>query len=172
MGRVGVDDIEDLRGLQVDDSGIAELLAAQTECTFSFCTAEGWPAGVVMSYLYRDGRFWLTAVAQRTHVRAVQRDPRVTLVVSSAGTSLPGRRMAAIRGQAVVHTDPQTKDWFLPAFVRQHAPKDPAAFQRLLDSPNRVVLEVVPVRIAVSHDSTKMPGDGRGGSRVSPEKQE
>ena len=42
-------------------------------------------------------------------------------------------------------------------------PADPAPSARLLDSPKRVVVEVRPVAIAVSHDSRKMPGNGRGG---------
>lgn len=40
---------------------------------------------------------------------------------------------------------------------------DPTAFIRLLDSPQRVIIEVRPVAIAASHDSRKMTGDGRGG---------
>lgn len=161
---LGIDDNEDLRSARVGLDGQRELFAAQTECTFTFTTAAGWPAGVVMSYLY-DDRFWLTAATGRAHVRAVQRDPRVSLVISNAGTSLPGRRMLAVRGHAHVLTDRTTKDWFYPRFAERLAPGDPDAFVRLLDSDNRVVLAVDPVRIAVSHDSTKMAGDGRGGSR-------
>ncbi|MBH0119962.1 pyridoxamine 5'-phosphate oxidase family protein [Rhodococcus sp. CX] len=160
---VGIDDNEDLTSLRVDARTQDLLLDAQRECTFAFATKDGWPAGVVMSYLYRDGAFWLTAAAGRAHVLAAQRDPRVTLVVSNAGTDLPGRRMLAVRGHVAVHTDAETKQWFYPAFAQRHAPGHPEAFRQLLDSPNRVVLEVRPVRIAVSHDSTKMPGDGRGG---------
>src|SRR5439155_17208613 len=85
------------------------------------------------------------------------------LVISNAGTRLSGRRMLAIRGIALAHRDQQTKAWFYPAFTRKLAPNDPQAFQRLLDSPNRVILEVRPVGVAVSHDSRKLPGDGRGG---------
>ncbi|MBF4480223.1 General stress protein 26 [Rhodococcus rhodochrous J3] len=160
---VGIDDNEDLTSLRVDARTQERLLDAQRECTFAFTTEEGWPAGVVMSYLYRDGTFWLTAASGRAHVRAARRDPRVTLVVSNAGTDLAGRRMLAVRGRVTVRTDEETKRWFYPAFAHHHAPNDPDAFEQLLDSPNRVVLEVRPVRIAVSHDSTKMPGDGRGG---------
>ncbi|WP_072690512.1 pyridoxamine 5'-phosphate oxidase family protein [Rhodococcus marinonascens] len=160
---LGVDDNEDLRSARVDPRGMRELLGAQTECTFSFTTEKGWPAGVVMSFLHHDGTFWLTAAADRSHARAAACDPRVTLVISNAGTALPGRRMLAVRGRATVHTDRATKDWFYPAFSARLAPGDPASFARLLDSENRVVIEVDPVRVAVSHDSTKMAGDGRGG---------
>jgi len=162
MGRVGVDDIEDLRGLTLDEHRRAELLNAATECTFAFVAEDGWPGAVVMSFLHERERFWLTAVHGRAHVGAVLRDPRVTLVISSAGTGLP-RRMLAIRGEVTVHEDRATKDWFLPRFAARHAPGDPDAFVRLLDSPRRVVFEVTPTGTAVSHDSGRMPGDGRGG---------
>jgi hypothetical protein len=162
MGRVGIDDIEDLRGLKLDRDGQLELLDNATECTFVFSSPEGWPSGVVMSFLHDDDRFWLTAVRGRAHAKAVLRDSRVTLVVSSAGTPL-ARRMLSVHGQVHVHDDRRTKDWFFPRFARRLAPADPDAFVRLLDSHDRVVFEMVPTRLAASHDSRRMPGDGRGG---------
>lgn len=164
MGRVGIDDIEDLRSLRLDADDRRELLTTQSECTFVFTTAEGWPAGVVMSFLYEEGRFWLTAVRGRAHAEAIGQDPRVTLVVSNSGTALPGRRMLAVRGIALRRDDEETKRRMLPRLAAKLAPGDPGAMVRLLDSPNRVIFEVHPVKIAVSHDSRKMPGDGRGGS--------
>ncbi|OAK56376.1 pyridoxamine 5'-phosphate oxidase family protein [Rhodococcoides kyotonense] len=163
MSRVGIDDNENLESVRASETGRAELIAAQTECTFAFTTEAGWPAGVVMSYLFTRDRFWLTAAAGRAHVRGAVRDPRVTLVISNAGTALPGRRMVSIRGTATVHREASVKSWFYSVFAQHLAPDDPDAFAALLDSPERVVLEVEPVRVAVSHDSTKMPGDGRGG---------
>jgi hypothetical protein len=164
MGRIGVDDLEDLRSLRLDGEGRAELLRVATECTFVFAGPGGWPTGVVMSFLYAEDRFWLTAVAGRAHAEALRTDPRVTVVVSSQGTPLPGRRMIAVRGVAVLRTDRKTKDWFLARFAEKLGPAQPGEFVRLLDSPKRVVFEVTPVAIGASHDSRKMPGDGRGGS--------
>lgn len=165
MGRIGIDDLEDLRSLRLDDEGRAELFDAATECTFVFGGPDGWPSGVIMSFLYADGAFWLTATASRPQAKALATEPRVTLVVTSMGTTLPGRRMVAVRGRARVHDDADTKAWFLPRFAARLAPADPEAFVRLLDSPKRVVFEVEPVAIAASHDSRRMPGDGRGGAR-------
>lgn len=166
MGRIGVDDLEDLRSLRMDDDGRTELLRVATECVFVFSEPGGWPGGVVMSFLFEEGKFWLTAVAGRTHAEALRLDPRVTVVVSSQGTPLQGRRMVAVRGVAVVHTDRATKEWFLPRFAAKVGAAASEEFVRLLDSPKRVVFEVTPVRIAASHDSRKMPGDGRGGPRA------
>jgi hypothetical protein len=163
MARIGIDDLEDLRTLRLSGDGRQELLDTATECVFVHCGPDGWPAGVVMSFLFADGRFWLTAVEGRSHAEALKTEPRVTIVVSSQGTTLPGRRMVAIRGTAVVHDDRETEDWFLPRFAAKVKAADPAEFIRLLDSPKRLVFEVTPVKIAASHDSRKMPGDGRGG---------
>ncbi len=162
MGRVGIDDLEALQSLRLDLSAQDELLDAQTECTFVFQGEHGWPSGVVMSFLRADGAFWLTAVRSRPHAKALARDPRVTLVVSNAGTGSTGRQMLAVRGVATVHDDAPTTAWFLERFTARMQPGDPVAFARLLDSPGRVVVEVRPVAVAVSHDSRKMPGNGRG----------
>lgn len=172
MGRVGIDDLEALRTLRLDLSEQSELLAAQTECTFVFTGEHGWPRGVVMSFVEIGGTFWLTAVDTRPHAKALLADPRVTLVVSNAGTGRPGRQMLAIRGVALVHRDRATKEWFFERFTTRMQPADPAAFTRLLDSPRRVVFEVRPVAVAASHDSRKMPGNGRGGATEQPEQDE
>jgi hypothetical protein len=169
MGRIGIDDLEDLRSLRLDDAGRAELLETQGECAFVF-SDDGWPSGVIMSFIYTEDRFWLTAVTGRTHADALAHDPHVTIIVSNRGTSLPGRRMVAVRGIATVHDDAETKQWFLERFAAKHAPGDPTAFIRLLDSPNRVVVEVRPLRITASHDSRKLAGDGRGGPGTTAQK--
>src|SRR5207249_6412934 len=134
-----------------------ELLRVATECTFVFTARSGWASGVIMSFVYVDGRFWLTAAGDRAHARAVLDDPRVTVAVTNAGTGLSGRRMLAVRGLAFVHRDEDTKGYFFPKFTQKHAPKDPKAFEKHLDSPKRVVIEVRPVSIAGSHDSRKLP---------------
>ncbi len=161
--QVGVRDIEDLRGTSLSSADQDELLTAQTECTVAYSSREGWPAAVVMSFLRRDGRFWLTAVAGRDHLESLRADPRLTLVVDNRGTGLPGRRMLAVQAAAVVHEDRATTDWFYPAFAERMAAGDPAAFVRLLDSPRRAVLEVTPTGRQKSHDSRRIAGNGRGG---------
>jgi hypothetical protein len=51
------------------------------------------------------------------------------------------------KGTAIIHDDDETKAWFYPALAARVRPGDAAkqaAFVSFLDSPNRVVLEVVP----------------------------
>ena len=69
MGRVGIDDLEALQTLRLNLSEQDELLDAQTECTFVFQNEQGWPSGVIMSFVRGNGAFWLTAVETRPHAR-------------------------------------------------------------------------------------------------------
>lgn len=167
MGHLGIDDLEDLSSARADEAARAELLARQTECTFVF-SARGWPTGVVMSYLWDGAAFWLTAVESRRHVRALGEDDRVTLVITNAGTGLPGRQMLSIQGRAVVHRDEPTITGFLDRFSAHLTGAAKDSFVRLLGSPGRVVIEVVPQRTYASHDSRRMAGDGRGGPAGQP----
>lgn len=161
MGRVGIDDLEALQGLGLQRAERTELLTAQTECTFVFSSDAGWPSGVVMTFIHVDGVFWLTAVEGRSQTRGIERDPRATIVVSNAGTGLPGRRMAAYKCVVTVHRDRTTLDWFLGEFTKRLQPEDTGPWRKLLDSPNRVVFQARPVAVAVSHDSRKIPDGGR-----------
>ena len=162
MGRLGVDDLENLKGTHLDKADQGELLGAQTECTFIFSDAEGHPCGVVMSFFEEAGVFWLTAVEGRHQVQGLDRDPHCSIVVSSAGSGLPGRRMLSIRGEGTVHRDDETKQWFLDQFTTRLQPADPVSWRKLLDSPKRVVFEVRPTSILASHDQRKIAGNGRG----------
>lgn len=162
VARTGTDNLEDLKPLKLDPEARARLLETQTECTFIFAAASGWPRGVIMSFMHEKDSFWFTATTDRTHVSSLAGDPRVSLVISSTGTETTGRQMLAIRGVALVHKGREIKDWFFPKFAQRLAPKDPGSFIRLLDSENRVVIEVRQVAVSASHDSRKMAGDGRG----------
>lgn len=160
---VGVRDIENLKGTGLAGGDVEALYAAATEGTVAYSSRDGWPAAVVMSFLRIDGRFWLTAVGGRDHLESLRVDPRLTLVVDNRGTDVPGRRMVAMRAHVVVHEDRATLEWFYPLFAQRMGAADPEAFQRLLDSPRRAVLEAIPTGRQLSHDSGKIAGDGRGG---------
>jgi hypothetical protein len=162
MGKLGVDDLENLKGTHLDKADQGELLDAQTECTFIFSDESGHPCGVVMSFFEEDGVFWLTAVEGRHQVKGLDRDPHCSIVVSSAGSGLPGRRMLSVRGEGTVHRDEETKQWFLDQFTTRLQPTDPVSWRKLLDSPKRVVFEVRVASILASHDQRKIAGNGRG----------
>jgi len=147
----------------VDDDVREELLSTQIECVFNWATREGWPMGVIMSCLWHDGRMWLTAGANRHRVSAIRRDPRCSVVVTSTGTELGGGKSITVKGRCTIHEDTETKRWFYPAFSR-HLHKDEKRakwFEEFLDSPLRVVLEVVPEKW-ITYDGVKMAQDSVG----------
>ena len=73
-------DYEDVTKYGLNQANEAELLAKQIECTFIWSNSQGHPLGVIMNYVFRDGRIWLTASSQRARVPAVRRDPRAFII--------------------------------------------------------------------------------------------
>ena len=105
-------DYEDVTMYTLDEDVEERLLLAHNECTFIWSNREGWPVGVIMSYVWRRGAFWLTASGQRARVAAVRRDPRVCVVVTSTGSPLPRNKAVTWKGTCTVHDDRAIKDWF------------------------------------------------------------
>jgi general stress protein 26 len=153
-----VDNYEDVTVYGLDDDDEAEMLEAQNECTFIWSNKEGWPVGVIMSYIFRDGKFWLTASSQRARISAVKRDPRVCIVVTSTGSRMARNKTVTYKGTCTVHDDQATKDWFYPALsaaIRYDDAAAAALFTKFLDSPRRVILEVEPTQ-RIGYDGAKM----------------
>lgn len=142
-----VNSYEDVSIFSLSGQREAELLAVQTECTFMWTTASGDPVGVIMNFVYDDGRFWLTCTRQRKRVPAVLARPRVAVAVSSRGTDIGVSQAVTYKGTAVVHDDDDTRQWMYATLAAKVRPGDPAkqaAFVAHLDTPGRVVIEVVP----------------------------
>ena len=149
---------EDVTVYDLDADDEEKLLLAHNECTFIWSNKEGWPVGVIMSYVWRKGKFWLTASGQRARIAAVRRDPRVCIVVTSTGSPLPRNQTVTWKGTCEVHDSTEIKDWFYPELAEALQGADPArrdAFQEFLDSPRRVVLEVTPTQ-RIGYDGLKM----------------
>lgn len=153
-----VDDYEDVTGYTLSSDREAELLAKQTECTFIWANRDGFPVGVIMNYVFADGRFWLTASGQRKRIAAVRRDPRVSIAITSRGAGIATSQSLTYKGRGIVHDDDRTKQWFYPLLAAAVRPGDAAkqqAFASFLDSPRRVVVEVVPEQ-RIGFDSDAM----------------
>lgn len=150
-----------LAGARLAPEDLAALVDAQLYCVLSFTDPEGWPRGVVVSYLPHEGRYWFSAIAGRRHIEGPRHDPRVSVVIDNRGTDLAGRRMISQRGRAVLHTGRDTALWFYGAFAARHEPADPQPYARHLDVPDRVVVEVVPVGRPTTYDSRRLTDDPR-----------
>ena len=156
-------DYEDVTVFGLDDADEQALLLAHNECTFIWSNKEGWPVGVIMSYVFRNGKFWLTASGQRARIAAVRRDPRVCVVVTSTGSPIPRNKAITWKGTCTVHegSAPENaalKEWFYRDLADAIRYDDKAAadlFVKFLDSPRRVILEVETTQ-RIGYDGAKM----------------
>lgn len=149
---------DDVSSYSLDDADERRLVEEQNECTFMWSNKEGWPVGVIMSYVFHDGYFWLSVSDLRVRVKAVQREPRVSLSITSKGTSIRGSQAVTYKGMCEVLSDQATIDWFLPALADRLRPGDPVAqaeFVRLNNTSHRRVLKVTPVQ-KIGFDGNKM----------------
>ena len=151
------DSYEDLSQCALDSEQEQQLLHVQRECTFMWTNKRSEAFGVIMSFLPKDGRLWLTCAEKRARVPALRKFPRASVCVTSTGTSMGPGKTVSYRGSCVVHDSRAVKDWFYPEFSAHLQPTPEAArvFERFLDSPNRVILEFTP-DYTLSFDSALM----------------
>ena len=143
-----------------------ELLSKARECVFNWTTKDGWAVGVVHAFVWHEGRAWITCGVHRHRVSAIRRDPRCSVVVSGLAAPDGPNGAITIKGRAIIHDDEETKRWFYPALARgpygraggaltedeEAAAED---FVRRLDSPLRVIIEIVPEKW-ITFDAGKM----------------
>jgi general stress protein 26 len=143
-----VDNYEDMTSFTLTDEQEASLLEKQTECSFMWTNSKGEPIGVIMNFVWRKGRFWLTATRNRARVPAIEARPRVALTISSRGTTIPLCQALTYKGTAILHDDAETNQWMnteLANVLRPNDASQAAAFAEFLAaSEGRVVIEVVP----------------------------
>lgn len=151
-------DYEDLSECALSAELEHKLVNTQRECVFMWTNASNEAFGVVMSYLPKDGKLWLTAAERRKRISAIRRFPRASVCINSSGSRMGGGKTVTYKGTCVVHNDRETKHWFYPEFAHYLRPDDTHAaqvFQDFLDSPHRVVIEFVP-DYTLSFDATLM----------------
>ena len=141
----------------LDDDVREAMLLEQKECVLNWCTKDEWPMGVIHSYIWRKGSIWITAAAHRHRVSALRRNPKSSVVITSKGTSLDAGKSITIKGRAKIHDDRDLKAWFYPelASALRSTPEEVKAFEDMLDSPLRIVIEVVPEKW-ITYDGAKM----------------
>ncbi len=149
-----------------------ELLRKARECVFNWTTKDGWAVGVVHAFVWHEGRAWITCGSHRHRISALRRDPRCSVVVSGIAAPDGPNGAITIKGRAIIHDDEATKRWFYPALARgpygrnggpmtPEAEAQAKAFEERLDSPLRVIVEIVPVKF-IELDSDKMGKDSIG----------
>ena len=158
MSDTGMQGYEDVTLYELSAEREQELLDKQVECNFIWTNKDGHGLGVIMNYVARDGSIWVTATSQRARIKALRRDPRASVVISSMGTDMGPGKTVTYKGKVIIHEDQETKDWFYPAMAEvispYPAPTVEAAIKHL-DTPLRVILELVPEK-AIKFDGDRI----------------
>ena len=149
-------DYEDLTAMQLDSDQIDAMVNAGGECVFNWTTKDGYPVGVVVAFLHRDGKFFTTCAETRKRVPALRARPQSAIVINKRGET------ATFKGESVVHSpgDPgfaELKSWFYPTLSGLDQDPDDdyrQSFAKFLDSPHHVIIET-DARLVVGFDSKK-----------------
>ena len=152
------DSYEDLTECALTPELEKKLVESLGECVFMWANKAGEPFGVVMSYLPKNGKLWLTCAEARARVPALRRFKRASICINSTGSKMGGGKTVTYKGDCIVRSDRETKDWFYPEFsnrLRSDNPKAAEEFQKFLDSPHRVILEFTP-DYSLSFDASLM----------------
>ncbi len=166
-----VDDSEmaiELSDYSLETGDETQLLREQKECTFIWTNKDGEPVGVIMTYLAFHEKLWLLVTEKRARVRAIRRDPRTCIVISSAG--LPGGtgKTVTYKGSTQVHAfDKPDLQWVYDEYVaklhRNGNLERIAFFKTMLAVPERVILEFTPEK-KITYDGNKMAAQVPGAS--------
>ena len=159
---------DDVKQYRLDPEREDELVRTGGECTFIWANKAGHPLGVTTAYVPAKGKIWMTATKERVRIKAIARDGRSSIVISSKGTPMGGGKTVTYKGHTVIHDDPETKHWMYNLLAQGMmmaqqedegnaftAGLDPDMFVRFLDTPERVVLEFTP-EMSIPFDGDKM----------------
>jgi len=140
----------------LDENERARLLAADVSAALAFLDERGHPRIVPCWFLWEDGAFHVTSVADKFHVRCLRRDPRASICVEvervTAGRVRANRQVKAV-GTVDVLADPDGT-WtrrVREKYLRAAALEDVAAARR-----DRVVLRLVPERLSAHGGGIEM----------------
>lgn len=157
---------DDVKQYRLDPEREQELVRSAGECVFCWANKEGHPLGVITAYVPVNGNIWMTATRERVRIKAIARDGRSSIVITSTGTQMGGGKTVTYKGHTVIHDDAETKNWFYNLLAQGMAASkdegneftrnlDPAMFVKFLDTPERVVLEFTP-EMSIPFDGDKM----------------
>jgi hypothetical protein len=143
-----------------------ELVNSAGECVFIWANKAGHPIGVITAYVPIDGKIWMTATRERVRIKAIARDPRSSVVMSSKGTPMGGGKTVTYKGHTVIHDEPETKMRMYKILAAGMAGAgddgnaftaglDPDLFIRFLDTPERIVMEFTS-EMSIPFDGDKM----------------
>lgn len=150
---------DDVSVYPLDDAKIQRMLQLQSECAVLWSTKDAWPVGVMHRFVYQHDKFWVTCAGQRKRVPALKARDKSAVIISSEGTALGRDQTMTVKCRATVHDDnPEVKAWFYHALamkMNNGNEAGAAGFEKFLDTPARVIIELTPVKW-ITYDGTKV----------------
>lgn len=136
------------------DDEVDLLMNSAQECVVMWATKDGWPVGVIHSFVWAEGKIWITFSAHRHRAHAIRRDPRVSVSVSALTYRADAPEDAPMggitfKGHGEFIEDDVKRAWMydaLAARVQPDSDEGRKGFRALLESPFRTVLAITPVK--------------------------
>jgi len=163
-----VNNYDNVKNYRLEPEREQELRNVGGECTFIWANKAGHPLGVTSAYVAVGDKIWMTATKERVRIKAIARDGRSAIVITSKGTPMGGGKTVTYKGHTVIHEDQKTKLWMYNMLAQgmlqeaKHDPEntftkdlDPDLFIRFLDTPERIVLEFTS-EMSIPFDGDKM----------------
>lgn len=154
-GQLTAEDI-DYAAMALDAAQLRELVGERGECVFTWSTRQGYPVGVVVAYVYRNGTFWTTSAGRKKRLRALRVRPESAVVINKDGQNATFKGISVIHGRGDDDWDELTR-WFYPALSGVDPDSDDPFVQgllRFLDAPHQAIIET-PASLVVSFDFGK-----------------
>jgi len=117
---------------------------------------DGFPHVVAMNFLARDGAILMSSYGKAQKVLNIRRNPKVAVMVET-GRAYSELRGVMIRGNCEIIEDLPSVEEAMNAIRRKASADTSAADTPITTAPKRVVLKVIPKKIA-SWDHSKLGG--------------
>ena len=110
------------------DEEVDTLMEHSSECVLMWGTQDGWPVGVTHAFVWHEGKIWLTFARHRHRAKAIARDNRVSVNVSSQSYAVENEAWPSgaitFKGTGEFFDDDETKHWFYGALADKINPGD------------------------------------------------
>ncbi|CAH0991140.1 hypothetical protein SIN8267_01242 [Sinobacterium norvegicum] len=159
---------DNVKNYRLEPEREQELLNTGGECTFIWANKAGHPMGVTSAYVAVGDKIWMTATRDRVRIKAIARDGRSAIVITSKGTPMGGGKTVSYKGHTVIHDDSKTKLWMYNILAQTMVQEakldpentftkdlDPELFIRFLNTPERIVMEFTK-EMSIPFDGDKM----------------
>ena len=153
-----IESLSDASAFALSEDRLERLLREQFECTYCWTNIRGEPVALTEAFIHTEGAFWLCAEESRVRIKAITRDPRACIVVSSMGTGMGHSKTVSYKGTSEIVRDRERILWFLREIAKRYDPHNEqaqAAHVRAAYHPGRVVIKFTPTKVTNAFDGDR-----------------